>query len=104
MVSLEVSFLAVPLKELVVLGGTVSRYLTVLPSGIIFQPSVRHSATFWMTLTDFASCIVVHTLRHGGHPSGDVPLAVLPRFILRRRCPPNSTIKDQKTIKTYLLC
>jgi len=46
MVSLEVSFLAVPLKELVVLGGTVSRYLTVLPSGIIFQPSVRHSATF----------------------------------------------------------
>jgi len=59
MVSLEVSFLAVPLKELIVLGGTVSRYLTVLPSGIIFQPSVRHSATFWMTLTDFASCIVV---------------------------------------------
>jgi len=43
MVSLEVSFLTVPLKELVVLGGTVSICLTVLPSGIIFQPSFRHS-------------------------------------------------------------
>jgi hypothetical protein len=46
--------------ELVVLGGTVSRYLTVLPSGIIFQSSFRHSSIFWMKLTDFATCIGVH--------------------------------------------
>jgi hypothetical protein len=61
MVSLEVLFLTVPLKELVVLGGTVSICLTVLPSDIIFQPSFRCSSTFWMKLTDFASCIGVQT-------------------------------------------
>jgi hypothetical protein len=60
MVWLEVLFLIVPLKESVVLGGTVSRYLTVLPSGIIFQPDFRRSSTFWMKLTDLASCIGVH--------------------------------------------
>lgn len=45
--------------ELLVLGGTVSRFLTVLPSETIFQPSFRHISTFWMKLTDLASCIVV---------------------------------------------
>jgi len=46
--------------ELVVLGGTVSKPLTVLPSEIIFQSSFRHSSIFWMKLTDFATCIGVH--------------------------------------------
>jgi hypothetical protein len=45
--------------ELIVLGGTVSRFLTVLPSEIIFQSSFRCSSTFRMKLTDFAICIVV---------------------------------------------
>lgn len=94
MVSLEVSFLTVPLKESVVLGGTVSNNLTVLPSGYIFQPSFRHSSIFWMKLTDFASCIGVRIFT-AVTQWGVIHLALLPRFILRRRCPPNSTYKEQ---------
>jgi hypothetical protein len=56
---LEVSFLIVPQGESVVLGGAVSKYLTVLPSGIIFQPDFRRSSAFWTKLTDLASCIGV---------------------------------------------
>ena len=47
--------------ESVVLGGAVSRWLTVLPSAIIFQPDFRRSSAFWTKLTDFAICIVVQT-------------------------------------------
>ena len=54
-----VLFVAVPLKESTVLGGTVSRQLTVLPSVIICRSSVGYTSTFWMKVTDIASCLIV---------------------------------------------
>jgi hypothetical protein len=56
---LEVLSLTVPQGESVVLGGTVSNNLTVLPSGYIFQSSFGYSSAFWTKLTDLASCIGV---------------------------------------------
>lgn len=65
-----VLFVAVPLKESTVLGGTVSRQLTVLPSVIICRSSVGYTSTFWMKVTDIASCLIV-LLGEGEDPLGD---------------------------------
>ena len=78
------------------LGGTVSRYLTVLPSDTILQSSFRYNSTFRMKFTDFASCIVDHPCGWRG-PVRESPFGRITTVYLMGRCPQILLTKNKST-------